>query len=551
MVLHTTLIALSILGGSYLSGCVDDNRHAPLTQDLDKAADPMVTERNLCTLDSLVRNHDTFLIAKQRRINALKAMLPAENDIEEYGIYDRLFSEYYSFDLDSAYSYANRKIKTARKTGDKMRETISFLNLARISLSKGRGHEAIQAVEHVLPDTADAVVRNMYYDFMSVYFILNSRNPYPWYKKLSASLDTASPAWVYNECAMLKAAGDIDGAMSVLVDNRGLITGNPHSDAITSHIAGQICLERGDTATAINHFTLSAINDLRTPVRDYKSLYELAALLMATGDIERAYRYINIAVDDVNAAKALDNMVAVNNIMPQIVRAHDRQIKREKHIQWLYLGGISLLSVFLVAALILTVRSRNDVGKAADREKELNRRLRKINGELQDLNGELQAMNGRIAESNRVKDAYLVQYFNLCSYFIGCLEQFKNSVSATAKTKGIEGIEKLLARTDDDRELKKFYSNFDSTFLSLFPGFIDQFNALLASDRQVTLNRDGSMPNELRTFALIRLGVDDSDQIAEFLRRSVSTIYNYRVKMRNSAIGPRDQFEAKVKEIHP
>lgn len=112
-------------------------------------------------------------------------------------------------------------------------------------------------------------------------------------------------------------------------------------------------------------------------------------------------------------------------------------------------------------------------------------------------------------------------------------------------------MEKLLASADDDRELKKFYSNFDSTFLSLFPGFVESLNRLLVADRQVALNRDGSMSNELRTIALIRLGLADSEQIAGFLRRSVSTIYNYRVKMRNAAICPREEFEAKVMEIKP
>lgn len=230
--------------------------------------------------------------------------------------------------------------------------------------------------------------------------------------------------------------------------------------------------------------------------------------------------------------------------MPQIVRAHERQMQCERDIQRWFVVGISLLAICLVGALVLTIRSRNAVGRAAVREKELNSRLREINRELE-------AMNGRISESNNVKDAYLVQYFNLCSYFVGRFDEFRGNVSAAARSKGLAGVEKLLAAADDDRELKKFYSNFDSTFLSLFPGFVDNLNRLLAPDKQVALNRDGSMSNEIRTLALIRLGLTDSEQIAGFLRRSVSTIYNYRVKMRNAAVCPREEFEDKVMEIKP
>ncbi|HNY23932.1 MAG TPA: hypothetical protein PKM89_04130, partial [Bacteroidales bacterium] len=55
--------------------------------------------------------------------------------------------------------------------------------------------------------------------------------------------------------------------------------------------------------------------------------------------------------------------------------------------------------------------------------------------------------------------------------------------------------------------------------------------------------------SELRIFALIRLGITDSVKIAEFLRFSVSTVYNYRVKFRNAAITGRDNFEEEVMKI--
>ena len=97
------------------------------------------------------------------------------------------------------------------------------------------------------------------------------------------------------------------------------------------------------------------------------------------------------------------------------------------------------------------------------------------------------------------------------------------------------------------KELKEFYANFDMTFLQLFPNFVEEFNALLVEPMQP---KAGELLNtELRIFALIRLGITDSTKIAQFLRYSVTTIYNYRTRVRNKALGERDEFETKVMQI--
>lgn len=71
----------------------------------------------------------------------------------------------------------------------------------------------------------------------------------------------------------------------------------------------------------------------------------------------------------------------------------------------------------------------------------------------------------------------------------------------------------------------------------------------LRKEERVSLGGGELLSTELRVFALIRLGVTDSVKIAAFLRRSVSTVYNYRVKMRNAALGDREGFERRVMSI--
>ena len=79
--------------------------------------------------------------------------------------------------------------------------------------------------------------------------------------------------------------------------------------------------------------------------------------------------------------------------------------------------------------------------------------------------------------------------------------------------------------------------------------FVEQFNGLLREDARIELKKGKLLNTELRIFALIRLGITQSSDIASMLRYSVNTIYNYRAQIKNSAIGDRDDFEERIKEI--
>ena len=98
-------------------------------------------------------------------------------------------------------------------------------------------------------------------------------------------------------------------------------------------------------------------------------------------------------------------------------------------------------------------------------------------------------------------------------------------------------------------EVKELFDNFDTVFLHLFPTFIDDFNALLRPEERIYPTGKSRLNTDLRIFALIRLGIDESSKIAEFLRYSPNSIYAYRSRMKGKAVGNREEFEEKVKEI--
>ena len=97
-------------------------------------------------------------------------------------------------------------------------------------------------------------------------------------------------------------------------------------------------------------------------------------------------------------------------------------------------------------------------------------------------------------------------------------------------------------------ELDGLYGSFDTAFLNLFPDYIDEFNSLLKPEERIDLPK-GKLNTSLRIYALIRLGITDLTQIADFLHYSVQTVYNYKSKIKKASRVSPEEFEEKVKSI--
>ena len=179
-----------------------------------------------------------------------------------------------------------------------------------------------------------------------------------------------------------------------------------------------------------------------------------------------------------------------------------------------------------------------------------NSQLSTLNSQLSTVNSQLSIVNSQLSESNRVKEEYIGRFMSLCSQYIDKLDNYRKMVNKKMKNKELEELFRISKSTElKEKELEELYLNFDSVFLNLFPNFVNDFNALLQPDTQVHPKEENRLTTEIRIFALIRLGIEDSSKIAEFLHYSVNTIYNYRARIKNGAIDNRGQFERRVKEL--
>lgn len=502
-------------------------------------------------LDSAIAAHPGRLSAKKMSLDSLTEIYNRATGVAKLEAADGLYRAYNSFDLDSAAHYATVRATLASSLGMRKRASEAWLNNAIVMLLQGHEEMASEVIAKAAPDTVFPEVQRLYYDAMESSARLQGQDPTPWMERLSATLDSTSSRWVYNKSNLLLQSGKYHAALQVLEDHDSLLTATPHHRAITAYLRGKLLLMSGDSTGALQQLTRSATHDLTVPVRDYKSFYELIKLLLAQGDVNRAHAYISFALDDAKSARVLDNLYAVNDLMPAIINAREKEAAAQRRHTLYFELVLAGLALALACALIIAYRSRNIAHTERAKAVALNRQLEQSNENMKQANAGLRRLNSELKESSDVKNAYLMQYFNLCSEYLGRSEQLTSAISSAARSRGIEGVEKVLAHIDSDRELREFYANFDTTFLQLFPLFVTRFNELIEPSSHLKLRSDGTMPNELRTFALIRLGVTDSAQIASFLRRSVSTIYNYRVKLRNAALGERATFENRVAEIQP
>ena len=126
------------------------------------------------------------------------------------------------------------------------------------------------------------------------------------------------------------------------------------------------------------------------------------------------------------------------------------------------------------------------------------------------------------------------------------MENYRKSLNKTAARRNFDELYEAIKSTRYiNEEIGSFYANFDEAFLKIYPTFVEEVNNMLRPEEQIVTPSNDKLTTELRILALLRLGINDSKDIATFLRCSNSTIYNYRTKMRNKAID-RDSFEEKI-----
>lgn len=528
------------------------------------AADSSRADSLLLKLDQAIKERPIYMEQKELKLVELKRLLHRQiPDEERFAILGTLLDEYRSFNTDSALHMAEEREQIAIRLGNREYIDNARMNKADVLGMTGMYKEVMDLMRNIHIDRLPVDIHPYYYHiYRTVYGLMADYAVTAYEKKLYTELTDKyrDSLLLVNKDNLLihtliqsdqyNVRNEYDKAIRLLTDYLALQKDYEHDVAICAYTLSESYRLKGDKEKEKEYLIVSAMADMKTAVREYISLRKLAVLLYQEGDIERAYSYVKICMEDAAACNARLRKLEILEIFPIINDAYQQKTeKQQEQMKWA-LVSISLLSLFLLLAIFYVYKQMKKVAAARREVIDANKRLKKLNDELHLSNAQLKEANHSIAENSYLKEEYIGRYMDQCSVYLEKMDNYRRSLGKIAATGNVEELYKNIKSSKFiEGELKEFYTNFDNTFLQLFPTFVEDFNALLADDEQISLKAGERMNTELRIFALIRLGITDSVKIAQFLRYSVTTIYNYRTKVRNKAAGDRDLLEQEVMTI--
>lgn len=551
-------------------------------------------------LEDVIAHRDEYIHKREKRIADLKARLKvaSADSVQRYDLLGELFDNYIPYNTDSAYYYSLQREALARDMGDKNRVLTARLNQASALQAVGMYDEVSAIMENIPSGNVPDYLRGYYYHIWRT--LRGNMADFSAFSPLRAQYNAQTRAYrdsiirinppgslarMVSMADQHNAFGRYDKAKVVMEDFMSSNELSDHEKAICAWTLAESYRHLNKPDELKKYLIISSIGDMRAAVREYVSLRQLAVLLYQEGDLERAYRFMNIAIDDAIKSNARQRLVELSSSYPEITGIYVDKVKTQRKSLQLTLWVIILLALVLAGVLVYVWKQMKVISTSRRKLAEANKSLNTLNARLESSNADLSDANRKLSESNsalkdantrlhetnetltltyarleeayraaeeasRLKEAYIGKYMDQCVAQIGAIDTFRKSLLKLASNGKIDELKSRLKSTDMlDGRRRDFYDGFDETFLSLFPDFVEDFNALLLPEEAIIPKRKGKLNTELRIFALIRLGITDSEQIAGFLGYSVSTIYNYRTKVRNKARGDRSELEREVRSL--
>ena len=519
----------------------------------------------LLVLDKNITSCKIYSDKKDIRIRTLKEKLHLNQLSNEttYHLQESLYKEYKSYICDSAIFYLNKNIELAQQINDSYKLNESIIKLSYLLSSSGMYMEAIDVLKMVNKSSlSKEQLMNYFIAYDHVYgelgyYTQNHKigTHYTLRSKMykDSIYQIASPdseIYLSMEETRLRDEGKLQEALAINDKRLSQVTINSPEYAALMYYRALIFREQKEQDNYIRCLSLSSIADIRSAIKDHASLWMLAQALLDRGDLERAYQYMNFSWTEskfynarLRAWQSADDLSLIDDTYQLMLRQRNSELK-------IYILIVSLLSLLLFIALCYIYRQVKHLRTARQNLLKVNTQLENFNKELQKINFSLQTANKDLAESNQIKEVYIARFIKLCSTYVDRLDTYRRMVHKKVLTNQITELLHLTRSNSILEEaLNELYENFDSAFLNLFPNFIEQFNSLLQENEQIRPKKNNTLNTELRIFALIRLGITDSSQIAEFLHYSVNTIYNYRAKVKNKARISREDFEEVIANI--
>lgn len=505
----------------------------------------------LKVLDKELLKKDYYIKLKYNRIKELKRNVHkftlSQDNAKLYGYYMTLFDEYKSFKYDSAYYYLEQAKSRALVLKDPKLSSRAKIKEGFVLLSSGLFKEAIDTLNSVEAEKLDNNNQFEYYSIKArAYYDLGDYNKDQRYninyiQKGNQFLEQAialikpntNDYWSAESLKRLKQH-DLKGAEEAFgywINNFKL---PEEYYGIATSSLGYIYSERGNKEKAIEYLAMAAIADVKNATKETVALRNLANELFKMGYLEKANKYINLAMDDATFYDARHRKIEISTILPiiekaQLNKVNDKNDTLEKIV--ILLAIFAFIIILFLVIIFRQLKERNASRKA-----------------MAESYHKLQEMNVSLSEANTIKEEYITYFIKATSDFINKIDHIQKSTIQKIISKKTDEVISSLKRYNVKQERENLFHQFDEIFLRLFPTFIADFNDLFPPDNRTIIKKGELLNTELRIYALHRLGIQDSHQIADFLELSVSTIYTYKARIRSRAY-QKEVFEEKIMSI--
>lgn len=493
-----------------------------------------IPDKEISELKSAIRSSSEYTRDLKLQIDSIKGnIVKCRTKEEKFDVYARLTEIYRQVNTDSALHYAFLGTQLAESGSDRMKIRGKILTVKSLATA-GIFVEASSLFDEIPTEGMDKELKleywfagRMLYSYMRTY-VEGLNNYYREFTQQYLAFDDSllmhlpqKNTWRrFIQCERLVTEGQYAEAKSKLqalmkdVDRRSNIYG------MAAYQLAEVFKHSGRPTEYATYLAIAARSDVECCVREGMALPMLADWLYDQGEMADAFTFINYALEEAMRGNTRMRTVTIAKMVPVIDAAYRDRINASRDELMVYFL-LSLLLVIITLGLVFV--------------------LVRINTKTRNARLKLESLS-------RTQESYIGSFIGLCSSYAEQLDSFAKTVSRKIKSGQSEELLKLIESGKFGEMSSSNNSMFDKAFMDLYPDFVEGVNALLREEEQIVLPDRLTLTPELRIYAFVRLGVDESTRIAHILHYSVSTVYAYRNRMRNKA-RERATFDADVQKI--
>ena len=515
----------------------------------------------LLELDRCVERKQSYRAERHERIDSLRQQMENAPDALLMEVYEAMVQAYSHFQTDSALFYLDKLNELQEVKDNPQKHTQVALERAEQLAIMGAYSDAEVIVQKLNTAEMEQEERTRYYhvcrtiygwmaDYMSSTPSLSKelRHKTDLYRDSIIQTDSDPLSRDIVKADQLLAKGKAEEAKRLI--ERYIDHVEKEQKSYVHYILADVYRQKNNTKEEMRHLALVAIEDLRRGVTEYAALPLLATKLKEQSEVERAYNYLFCSLEDANFCNAKLRSMEISEMFPIIEKSYKQKERMARQTERALLLGVTVMMIMLVLAVLYLRSQMHKLTQTRHRLSIANDQLEQANRLLGMRNDTLLESNTMLQQMDRVKEEYIALFLDRCQKNLSAMEKYRKSLLKLAKSnQQSELIKKLKDDALIEAEQEKLYADFDEAFLDLHPNFVEKFNALLHPEERIIPKRHERLNTELRIFALIRLGVTDTAQIAQFLDYSMPTIYNYRSRIRNKSIYSKEEFDKKLMEL--